>query len=87
MCKNKNIEICKKLFSTCRPAAFRAVKAGRCAAAVKPTDLPERTTAVSARGAYAAWTTTVPGERTPPARPPPCPPSQTLPPPLCCLLF
>lgn len=40
----------------------RAVRAGRCAVAVRHTDLPERTTAGSARGASAAWTTTVPGE-------------------------
>lgn len=38
--------------------------AGRCAAAVKLTDRQERITAVSVRGAYAAWTTTVPGEKT-----------------------
>lgn len=44
---------------------FRAVKVGPCAVAVKPTDLPERITAGSVRGVYAAWTTTVPGEKTP----------------------
>ena len=44
---------------------FRAARAGRCATAVKPTDLPERTTAASVRGAYAAWTITVHGEETP----------------------
>lgn len=43
------------------------MRAGRCAAAVKPTDLPERTTAASARGASAAWTITAPGEEPPAA--------------------
>lgn len=56
-------------FLTCRPAVFRAVKVGPCAAAVKPTDLPERITAVSVRGVYAAWTTTVPGEENPTIHP------------------
>lgn len=60
----------------CCAAVFRAARAGRCAVAAKPTDPPERITAASARGAYAAWTTTVPGENTPssvhrPATPPP----------------
>lgn len=43
----------------------RAARAGRCAAAVKPTGRPERTTAASARGVSAAWTTTAPGEKHP----------------------
>lgn len=49
----------------CCAAVFRAARAGRCAVAAKPTDPPERITAVSARGAYGAWTTTVPGENAP----------------------
>lgn len=43
---------------------LRAVKAGRCAVAVRPTDLPEPITAESVRGASAAWTTTAPGQNT-----------------------
>lgn len=44
---------------------FRAVRVGRCAVAVKPTGHPERTTAASVSGVYAAWTTTAPGEKHP----------------------
>lgn len=43
---------------------FRAVMGGQCVAAVKRTGRPEHITVVSARDASAAWTTTVPGEKT-----------------------
>lgn len=51
------------VFTTC-PAVYRAAMVGRSAAAVKHTDRQERITAVSVRGAYGAWTTIVPGEKT-----------------------
>ncbi len=55
------------VFFNCCAAVFRAVKVGLCAVDVKPTDLPERITAVCVRGAYAAWTITVPGEKMSPS--------------------